>query len=222
MIMSVRRLLGAIAIVGGGVLVALGSSSSASAVGICFNGLTTGFVSPNQHSRASFTPDHTGINASSDSGVSILSITLHFADGTNFATTYPAHTTAVVDVHATPRQVIATYDICKDEPLDTTTVAPTTAAPTTTAAATTAPPTVAPTSVTPTTALVTTTGATSPELSTTPTTSPPPSGSVLGTTIAALPSTGSDQSGPTYAAAICLILGGSLLLLSRREPSHPS
>jgi hypothetical protein len=212
--MDMRRILGVIALVGGISLAVTGLSHPASAAGICFNGLTTGFVSPDRHSSASFTPDNTGINASGNSGVTILSITLHLADGTATTTTFPAGTTTVTDVHATPRQIIASYDICKDEPVGPTTTPPTTVATTTTTTPTTSPTT------SPTTVLVTTTRVTSPELTTAPpTTGPTTSGSVLGTTIVTLPPTGGDHSGTGFAAAIALVGGLSLLALSRRTPA---
>jgi len=234
---NVRRLAAALIITGiAGFGVTGLQPHAASAATQCWP-LTTGFVSPDGTSSATFVKGQTGLDFATNSGVKVLTLTLHLAGGAtaSFDYTSTGGSTSATDVHATPRARIDSYYICKLEPpFDSTT----TAAPTTTVAPTTTT-TVAPTTTT-TVARTTTTAVDSTtvvtEVSTTvppsttttavpvlPTTVAPTTPTVLPTTVVPttrppeLPATGQGMAVTTYLALASVLTGGALLLVARRK-----
>ena len=212
--MAVSIILGGCALIGVGMA---NTSSPASADILCFNHLVGQVTSPDGTAKFQIVQDGTGLSFSLTGPRSAVSLVLHLADGSTQAMAWKSGLRSATDLHSDPRQVISSYDVCKDEPgpgPTTTTAAPiTTVAPTTTVAPVTTT-TAAPEQESTTTVAATTT--------TTTTTAPPVTPSVEPTVFtrpqSALPATGQNLMGLELAAGASMLLGGVLLLAAKRTP----
>jgi len=214
----VLRKMAAGIILGGCALIGVGmanTSSSASADILCFDNLVGNVTSPDGTAHFQIGPDGTGLSFTLTGNRSATSLVLHLADGTKQSMAWKSGLRSATDLHSEPRKTIATYDVCKDEPVA---VAPTT---TSTTVAPTTVETVAPEQVTTTT---TTTivavpstppsSAASAPVTVTPSVEP----TVFTRPQPALPATGQNLMGLELAAGGSMVLGGFLLLAARRQP----